>query len=107
MFRWLLGSLYLVFALLQANDPDPFAWISIYILAAFCAFTLSGRTTPRVVALGVTLVATGWAAWLLANLSRVSIENRVEVYREVGGLALIVIGICMILFFTQRRKTGL
>lgn len=70
--RWLHGlmaALFVFSAVLQLNDPDPWAWVAVYLVAAgLTAVAASGRYPPwrRPGAVTLALVALTWAlavAW--------------------------------------------
>jgi hypothetical protein len=65
--RWVHGLMGAVFgfsAILQLNDPDPWGWVAIYLLAAgLAAMAAAGRYPPwrRPLALAVAVWALVWA----------------------------------------------
>ena len=120
MFRLLNGAMALLFlfgAAVQFNDPDPVAWMAIYVAAATaCALAIAGKLRWWLAA-GVALVAFVWAATLApAAFPNVRVaemfgawemaNQRIEVGREMYGLLLIAI--CMsVLAFVQLRRSRL
>jgi hypothetical protein len=86
--------------IVQYNDPDPARWMAIYGAAAIaCGLFAAGRK-PWVVPALVLLVSVIWAATLApAALGKVGFgelfeafemkDERVEIGREFGGLAII------------------
>jgi hypothetical protein len=86
--------------IVQFNDPDPARWMAIYAAAALaCGLFAAGRKQWIVPAL-VLVIAAIWAATLApAALGKVGFgelfeafemkDERVEMGREFGGLAII------------------
>ncbi len=55
-----LGLLFLVFAAVQYNDPDPWSWMAIYLLVAWvCIFAAFGKY-HRYVLWGILAINTVW-----------------------------------------------
>lgn len=95
--------LFLFAAALQYNDPDPLAWMAIYLAATgACLVTARGRTEWHL-ATGTAIVALIWALTLAPEAWDVPLaelfaswemkDARVEVAREMYGL-LIVAAVC-------------
>jgi hypothetical protein len=93
---------YLLSALVQYNDPDPLAWIAIYLLAAGMCIARFRRYQPRWLALSLYSASLLWIGMLLPNIigqvslaeivESISMKTRaVEEAREIGGLALITL----------------
>jgi len=119
MFRLLTGTmavLFLLGAAVQYNDPDPLRWMAIYLAAAAaCLLHVLGKSRWWLPAI-VAAVALGWAvtlapavipnvriaemfaAWEMAN-------ERVEDGREMYGLLIIFVYMC-VLGLMQRRRNG-
>jgi hypothetical protein len=94
-----MGVLFLGFAALQINDPDPHIWITVYVLAALISFAAAaGKGTPAIPAL-VALGTLGWAAPLLPQVVSVTIPElfgsftmktaSIEESREALGLLIV------------------
>ena len=61
----ILAILFLIFGLVQFNDPDPWAWVSLYFfVAGVCAFAAFGRYNKYVLLGGIGLCV----VWTLALL---------------------------------------
>lgn len=91
--------LFLFAAAVQYNDPDPLAWMAIYLAAAgSCLVTARARTGWQLAA-GTAAVALVWAltlaptAWSVPPLQLLAgwemRDERVEVAREMYGLLLV------------------
>ena len=106
--------LFLFAAAVQYNDPDPLAWMAIYLAAAAaCLVTARGRTDWQLAAATAT-VALIWALTLLPEAWSVPVlglfaswemaDARIEVAREMYGL-LIVFAACA-MFARQQWTAG-
>ena len=113
-----LALTFLLFALVQLNDPDPAIWVSIYLLtAAFCAVSIF-RTIPRVLLYGFGLVILIYAAmhlefaveWLLSeNKSELFGEMQQDKYylegtREFLGLLIVIFALIYLVFQNNQTK---
>ena len=92
---------YLLSALVQYNDPDPWAWFAIYGAASAMCIAWFRRRLPRWVPTLLLVISLLWIGTLLPALGQaslgdifasISMQNRaVEEAREAGGLALVAI----------------
>ena len=117
VFSGLCIALFLVFALVQINDPDPLAWTSLYLLMAGLSLAvLFEKFPPIVYMLGVFLCVglmvglwPGTFEWFrsadrslifydIAKMQNIYIEEA----REFFGLAICVIALTA--FYVHRRK---
>ena len=109
----IIGLLFILFAVVQINDPDPWLWVLLYAFVAgvyfFAAFDKRNKWVPLV---GITLSA----IWLISILpefinwiqmgmptitgSMKAEEPHIEYTREFLGL-----GICILAFFFNWRKS--
>ena len=119
VFNGIFIALFVLFAVLQYNDPDPYIWIPIYLYAAFLCYTaLKKRYNPLLYAVGF-IVFGGYAAYLFfdktgvlswatehgaENIAQSMKATRpwIEETREFGGLALILV-VMLVNFFWLRR----
>jgi hypothetical protein len=93
-----LALLYIVMAVLQYNDPDGASWTALYAMAAVASGSIAvqGRAfdgVRRGIAFGVFGVALVWVAMLLPDATGEGIALDHEMSREVGGLAIVVVGV--------------
>ena len=80
----LTGSLlFVVFAGLQLNDPDPIVWIVAYLFPVFCVWILS-QSTPLLLVTGGYLVS----AVFIFLYGEAAQHPREPVF-EAGGLLLV------------------
>ena len=64
VFNILFSLLFLIFAGLQYNDPDPYIWIPIYLYAAaLCWLAFRNKFYPAAYLFGIAIYA-GYALYL-------------------------------------------
>jgi hypothetical protein len=108
VFNILFIVVFIVFAALQYNDPDPFIWIPMYLYAAFlCFLALRHKYYPALyyVGLGAYLVyatflffdKTGVLSWAKEHDAENLVQTMkatkpwIEETREFGGLFIVII----------------
>ena len=110
-----MGILFLVFAAVQMNDPDPFGWMAIYIAAAIIAILgfferyyipFIGATLLAALLWLLGLIPEIWQ-WIQAGMPNIAKEMKaesphIEYTREFLGLLLIVLVVYW--QFRQGRK---
>lgn len=119
VFNILFIVVFILFAVLQYNDPDPYVWVPVYLYAAFLCFrALTHKLDMQLYILGF-VVYTGYAIYLFFDKTGVldwlqehEAENLVqsmkatkpwiEETREFGGLAIILL-VMLLNFFWLRR----
>jgi hypothetical protein len=122
LFNYSFAVLFILFAALQYNDPDPYIWIPVYLYAAFLCFQAAkNRYQPVLYGIGFLLFG-GYAVYLFFDKTGVlnwaqehKAENLVqsmkatkpwiEETREFGGLALILLVMAIDFFWLRRQKT--
>ena len=119
IFNGIFLVLFVLFAALQYNDPDPYIWIPIYLFAAYLCFKAMQQIRPTLLYTIGFVVLLGYAVYLLFDKTGVlawagehNAENIVqsmkatkpwiEETREFGGL-LLILTIMAINFFWLRR----
>jgi len=97
----LLAPLFLFFAVVQVNDPDPARWMALYLAAALsCALELTGRLRwplPALVALAAGIWAGIWAPGVVGKVdwghalagAGMDADPRGEEARELLGLCIV------------------
>ncbi|HJO02674.1 MAG TPA: transmembrane 220 family protein [Acidobacteriota bacterium] len=95
-----MAAVFLLSAAVQYNDPDPLAWMVIYLAATAVSLAALGAIPVTRVAIAVAAAALIWTATLLPAVARTSLpalfeswemmSADVEEGREVGGLLLVV-----------------
>lgn len=121
LFNIVFIIIFIFFAALQYNDPDPYVWIPIYLYAAFlCYRAIQKKWDPVLYIIGV-FVYVGYAAYLLFDKTGVldwaeehhaeSIVQTmkaekpwIEETREFGGLAIILIVMAINFFWLRRHQ---
>jgi hypothetical protein len=98
-----LGILFIGFAYLQLNDPDPYLWVSIYLLTTIAGITVSLRSIFRlkkflfiVIAIHVVWIATltpDFIHYVEMGMPNITGEMQakkpfIEAIRELGGLVI-------------------
>jgi hypothetical protein len=114
--------LFIVFAALQFNDPDPWLWIPLYLLAAgLCGFRFAGKAKHNIEWTAIAIYGM-YAVFLLFAQDGVmdwfgehEAENLVQTMkatkpwientREFGGLAIMVV-VLSVNLFKDRRKVS-
>ena len=121
LFNLIFAVLFVLFAVLQYNDPDPYIWGPIYLYAAWlCWQAAKGKYFPKAYIFG--LVAYGiYAAWLFFDKDGVwswATEHQrenlvqtmkaekpwVEETREFGGLLIASAALIWNLIASRKKK---
>jgi hypothetical protein len=111
IFNWVFVILFLLFAALQYNDPDPIIWMSIYLYAAFlCYLSAKGAFKWRLFFAAILLFvpyamyiffrSTGALYWLMESNDSIASSMKagspwIENAREFFGLVIVLIVLCM------------
>lgn len=102
IFNSLFLLAYVASALVQFNDPDPWAWVAIYLAAAGMCIAWLRRRLPRWYPAVLVVTCLLWMGSLLPSVvgqvspselfESISMKTRsVEEAREIGGLALVAV----------------
>jgi hypothetical protein len=123
IFNLIFCVLFILFAGLQYNDPDPYVWMPIYLYAAaLCWLAFRGKFYPKYYLAGIILFALyaayvffskdGMLDWMQEH-SGESIAGEmkatkpwIEATREVLGLVIVIAVLLINYFFSkgQNRK---
>jgi branched-subunit amino acid ABC-type transport system permease component len=123
MFNILLTIVFLIFALLQSNDPDPYIWIPIYMLAAFLCWQSTKNKYPGYLyAIGILICIVygtylffdknGVLSWANDHASESLVHTMkadkpwIEESREFGGLLIVLVVLLINYFLIRKTKTG-
>lgn len=107
-FNLVFAILFVLFAALQYNDPDPYIWIPIYIVSAFVCFqTYKGKFDQfshwiivafcLIYAVRLMIDPNGVIAWFKEHDAENLVQSMkatkpwIEQTREFGGLLIILI----------------
>jgi Transmembrane family 220, helix len=108
--NYILTGLFVLFAALQYNDPDPWRWIAIYGYAALLCYRYASGFRPQKAALAGILFCIAYAVYLFMGTDGVfswatehHAENLVQTMkatkpwientREFGGLLIILVAL--------------
>ena len=116
--NFLLAAMFLVFAFVQVNDPDPVIWILIYgIMAVFCIMAIF-EFYPKKFLIGVLVLYAlyslvylpGLAQWLRSDNKADLFDNiakmenlYIEESRESLGLFICVIVLAFFLYRSRKK----
>jgi hypothetical protein len=115
----ILCILFIIFAALQYNDPDPFLWIPIYLLAAFLCWRASQGIHHRslyIIAISIYIIyaiylvfeKNGVIAWASEHAAESLVTTMkaekpwIEETREFGGLIILIAA--MLINLKRRKK---
>ena len=117
----LLAALFLLFAFVQINDPDPALWILLYgLMAVACIFAAFGRYYPKVISVVLILYLAlsffylpGVIEWLGSEHKSMLFDDiakmqypYIEESREFLGLFICIIVLVMHLLTWRVRRRG-
>ena len=121
IFNLIFCILFILFAALQYNDPDPYVWMPIYLYAAvLCWLAFRKKYFPRAYLFGVVIYA-GYAIykffdengvwdWLTkhhaANIADTMKAEQpwIEETREFFGLVILIVVLLIDYFYAKRIK---
>jgi Transmembrane family 220, helix len=115
----ILSILFIIFAVLQYNDPDPFVWIPIYLLAAYLCWRASQGIHHRslyIIAIVIYIIyaiylvfdrngVLSWASEHAAESLVTSMKAEkpwIEETREFGGLVILIAAMAINLFLNRK-----
>lgn len=120
IFNLFFCVLFVVFAALQYNDPDPYLWIPIYLfVAVLCWLAFKGKFYPKLYLTGVAVFALyaaylffskdGMLDWMrehqaedIANEMKAT-KPWIEATREVFGLVILIAVLLVNYFFSGKK----
>ncbi|MBT1688914.1 transmembrane 220 family protein [Dawidia soli] len=118
ILNFVLAVMFLIFAFLQVNDPDPVLWILVYgVMAVFCVMAMFAYY-PRKVLWGALIAALAYSViyfpgvqeWWQTSEHSALFDNvakmehlYIEESREFLGLMICVIVIVFYLILSRRR----
>lgn len=121
IFNLIFTILFLISAGLQYNDPDPYVWIPLYLLAAFLCFRAYQRKFFESLYLIAILIYGAYALYLFFDQNGVlswakdhaaeslvqtmkAEKPWVEETREFGGLMIMILAMAVNLIYSIRQK---
>lgn len=112
----ILSLLFLSFAAVQYNDPDPWLWIITYVFIAVLFILQILQKLPRPLLLASTILFAIWGItfipdfmnWIDKGAPSIASEMKatephIELVREFGGLLICLAGL-LFLLFQQKKK---
>jgi hypothetical protein len=90
---WFFTIIFILFAAVQYNDPDPYVWIPVYLIVAFLCFRIQKHKVDKLLYFLIGLIFVFWGinqfppAWeglLLDSMGMKTIN--IELGRESLGL---------------------
>ena len=121
IFNILSAIIFVLFAALQYNDPDPYIWMPIYLYAAFlCFLAINHKYSPVLYIIGLVGYFL-YASYLFFDKSGVlnwaeqhDAENLVQTMkatkpwieetREFGGLLIVMIALIINMIWLKKQK---
>jgi hypothetical protein len=120
-FNLIWTILFILFAALQLNDPDPWIWIPLYLLAAaLCGFRFAGKgisgleRTAIIVyiiyAVLLLFIQNGVVDWYEKHEAENLVQSMkatkpwIENTREFGGLLIMILILSINLFNGRKNK---
>lgn len=121
IFNIVFIFLFIIFAVLQYNDPDPYIWMPIYLYAAFlCYQALQHRYSKALYIIGlvVYLIYGAWLFfdkvgvldWMEEHHSESLVQSMqaskpwIEESREFFGLVIVIAVLLINMFFGLRKN---
>ena len=121
-FNYIFSGLFVVFALLQINDPDPYLWIPIYGYVALVCFLNARGKYDAFAHIGTLIFCflfglklffarDGVMAWFNQHEAESLVQSMkatkpwIEQSREFGGLLIISMVIGINMFFNRKSRS--
>lgn len=121
IFNLIFAFLFVVFAALQYNDPDPYVWVPVYLYAAvLCWMASRNRFYPKAYLTGIVLYAiyavykifdqNGLIDWISVHHAENIAETMkaekpwVEESREFFGLVILITVLSVNWWYAKKKK---
>ena len=117
IFNIILTLIFILFAAVQYNDPDPIVWVPIYLFtAAICAYAAMGKYNTTFLLIGLIPIVLFMLSYIPAFVDWVKMgmpsvvetmkaeKPYVELTREFGGLVICVAVLVFQYFQAKRLK---
>lgn len=121
IFNIIFIVLFILFAALQYNDPDPYVWIPVYLYAAYlCYQAIKGHYQPVGYIVGIIIYVayavylffdkTGVLDWAqehhAENIAQSMHADKpwIEETREFGGLLIVVVVLLVNMIWLRRKN---
>ena len=119
IFNIILCILFVLFAAVQYNDPDPYIWAPIYLfVAGVCGYAAYGKYNSRVTWVGLIIIGAymisyipDFIDWIKMGMPSIietmkAEKSYVELTREFGGLVICVMTLAWQLYRKASFKTA-
>lgn len=123
LFNLIFFILFLLFAALQYNDPDPYIWIPIYVYAAsLCILAYQNKWFPKAYLYGMIIYAAyavylfftkdGVLDWVFEHNAESLVHSMkaekpwIEDSREFGGLLILIIVLFILYRYSKKKRTS-
>ncbi|TWR29204.1 hypothetical protein FPZ43_09525 [Mucilaginibacter pallidiroseus] len=121
IFNIIFCVLFILFAALQYNDPDPYVWMPIYLYAAaLCYLAARGNYVPKAYFAGIVVYTvyaayllfdkTGVINWLTAHSDDSMVQTMkaqkpwIEESREFFGLVILIVVLAVNWIKSRQQK---
>lgn len=121
IFNYIFCFLFVVFAALQYNDPDPYIWVPIYLYSAvLCYLAAQKRYYPKAYLIGIIVYSayalillfdkTGVIDWVEEHHAESMVQTMkaekpwIEESREFFGLVILIV--VMVINWVQARRAA-
>lgn len=114
----LLAAVFLLFAIVQYNDPDPWLWVALYgFVAGVAAFAAFGKYHSWLVAIGLALsivwlasLTPGLLEWIQMGMPNIASAMKAETPYIENTREFLGVFLCVLVLFFQyiqaRKKSG-
>jgi len=84
IINFILCILFIIFAVLQLNDPDGILWFSIYLIVAIICLYSNFRVVPRPLLISIIIALLAYAAFHFSLfIDYLNTENKEEIFGEM------------------------
>lgn len=107
---WLLAFIFVLFAALQYNDPDPYLWIPLYMFEAILCIAIIFKPVNKILLIGTCIAYLAGSYYLFPEKYQgveMPMNERVpeiEEARESLGLLICAIASLWLLFLSYRKR---
>ena len=118
LINLVLCALFLTFAAVQLNDPDPWLWVALYgLVAMVCGLTAFGKYRKNLVLLGLAVcgielfnIGPEFIKWIDMGMPNIAEEMKaeaphIEFAREFFGL-LLCVGVLLWQYVRNTKSTN-
>ena len=117
ILNFILAIMFLLFAFLQVNDPDPLLWITIYGVMAVLAILAMFKIYPRQIILILIVLLTAYSLVYIPGVKEwLQQDNKSELFDNVAKMnhpyieesrEFLGLGICVVVlvfYFLRSRR---